>query len=237
MWFRRAAAIFALAACLVGPLAVAICGALHHSPQTPGQSGATNYYNKPNTTSQSPEEAIARYNWWLAVLTAILAVATVGLGIGTFFQIRLARTEFISTHRPRLRVRRITVIQPIVPNQRCGANIEIANIGDTKATIVEFGIDIYGESYPFSAVPTAQQIVVKAGAQVNFAVVGQILTQDRIHAIAEGMEKLRVLGIANYRDDNGVMRSTSFARVYDPGVRWFVKIPPGDQEADREFED
>ena len=80
------------------------------------QSAQPHKYYASNAQSQkeSAEEAIARYNWWLTLFTAILAVATVGLGsatVGLYFagrnQLQLARNEFLSTHRPELRLKHI----------------------------------------------------------------------------------------------------------------------------------
>src|SRR3984893_11467849 len=63
----------------------------------------------------------------------------------------LARAEFISTHRPKIRIRRISPIGKLLPNTRTNLTIEAANIGDSKATITEIGFDIYIEGQQFNA--------------------------------------------------------------------------------------
>ena len=43
----------------------------------------------------------------------------------------------------------------------------------------------------------------------------RMLSEAEINAIETGISEWRLLGIVNYTDDNGVMRSTSFMRVYN----------------------
>jgi len=123
-------------------IAIAIGWYASHPPQSPSQRAAAEYTHQPNyqTQKENPEEAIARYNQWLTIFTgilagftAILAVATVGLGAMNFFQLRLARAEFISTHRPKLIVRQFVFMQPL-PDQVLKVEFSIINIGDTEAT-------------------------------------------------------------------------------------------------------
>jgi len=100
--FQKTATIIALALCF----GVAVAGELReasHSPYPPQQFGNSKTTSAPQNKAaqEKPEEAIARYNFWLTIVTTILAIATVGLGGIGIFQIRLARAEFISTHRPK----------------------------------------------------------------------------------------------------------------------------------------
>ena len=66
---------------------------------------------------ENPEEAIARYNGWLTIFTgilagftAVLAIATVALGAMNFFQLKLARAEFASSHRPKIRIKHVWLV-------------------------------------------------------------------------------------------------------------------------------
>lgn len=88
---------------------------------------------------EETDEALAQYTLWLMVFTGILALATIGLGVATFFlyltgekQIRnnaevaaaqsrdmketidLSRAGIVSSHRPRLRIRNV-VVKPYNP--------------------------------------------------------------------------------------------------------------------------
>ena len=65
----------------------------------------------------------------------------------------------------------------------------------------------------------------------------RMLSEAEINAIETGISEWRLLGIVNYTDDNGVMRSTSFMRVYNRAMKFvFVKVTEYDPDYDREFE-
>src|ERR1700719_4104803 len=85
----------------------------------------------------------------LKITDSLLALFTLGLVVHgraiNYQTVDLARAEFISTHRPKIRLRRITPIGKLLPNTRTNLTIEAANIGDSKATITEIGFDIYIE--------------------------------------------------------------------------------------------
>lgn len=244
---QKVAMVIALAICFV----VAIGGEVweaSHPPQSLNQNTATT--QRSNTDNQfqkeSTEEAIARYSEWLtiftgvlAAFTAILAVATVGLGIMNFFQLRLSRAEFIATHRPKIRVRRIIPTGALLPDAEINLIIEAANIGDTAATIIEIGMDVYIAGTPFNAIPRPYPNFPPAGpgkeARTTFAT-RRMLSEADIDAIEVGTAEWRLLGIINYTDDNGVMRSTSLARVYNRAMGRFIPVTEHDPDTDREFE-
>lgn len=75
------------------------------------QSSATQHNNEADnqTQNEQPDEAIARYNKWLAFFTAILAIATVGLGIATIGLYRVSQRQLrhAETEAQRARVYRL----------------------------------------------------------------------------------------------------------------------------------
>ena len=48
---------------------------------------------------------------------------------------------------------------------------------------------------------------------------------------------LCLIGIINYRDRNGTLRSTSFFRIFSERGRRFSPAPSGDEFSDLEYED
>ena len=64
----------------------------------------------------------------------------------------------------------------------------------------------------------------------------RMLSEANIDAIETGISEWRLLGIINYTDDNGIMRSTSFMRVYNRAMGRFVKVTEYDPDSDRDFE-
>jgi hypothetical protein len=100
-------------------------------------SAAAEQSTSDQEAKEKPEQALARYTLWLTVFTGVLAFATVGLGIATVGlyaagekQFGLARDEFIATHRPRIVLKDVSYINGQIFYM-------LANIGATKATIVE----------------------------------------------------------------------------------------------------
>src|ERR1700704_2601626 len=58
--------------------------------------------------TERPDDKIARYTLWLAGLTGVLSVATLGGLAISGHQTNLSRQEFLATHRPELLMRDVT---------------------------------------------------------------------------------------------------------------------------------
>lgn len=231
-----------LAACIAAPFGMAIWTA-SHPPQSPGQRTASKNNKRTATKTieerhEATEEAIATYTLWLMAFTGILAIATAGLGGLNFFQVRLARAEFISTHRPKLRIRRIFPITPFAANEAPRIRILAANIGDTKATVFEFGCEIYTDvNHLPGAIPAPiAALEVPPGKQISIEFTGgAVLDFATADAARDGW--IFVVGIINYADDQGVVRSTAFARRYSSSRNRFIPVADDYPESDREYED
>jgi len=152
---QKAATIIALVVCL----AVAVVGEVWeptHAPQSPHQNSAAQQNQQSAESAQErPEEVIARYNRYLAYFTAILAMATIGLGFGTICQIRLARADFIATHRPKIRIRRVVfkranTFQSAAIGTTFEGIMEVANIGSSRAIIKESDCRVLRTDRPLS---------------------------------------------------------------------------------------
>lgn len=173
----------------------------------------------------------------------------------TVAQIELAREEFIATHRPKLRIRRIGGVDYSRKDKAPTAKIYVANVGDTDAFLFEIGVDIYvrppvnapyrpiitGFTDPLPHGPTR----IPPGKQAIIDVSGRLpLTINDIAKIPYGAQDgitLCALGVLNYRDGSKdgapVERSTGFFRIFRPDKGRFYAAPEDDPEADREYED
>ena len=223
-----------------------------HPPQSPSQSRSAPYEPHPNyeAKKEAPEEAIARYNKYLAWFTAILALATIGLGIGTIFQIRLARAEFISTHRPQLRVRQFQ-IDPITQDHPilvlAGSPIRISfsviNAGDTNAVIRFIGTEVAlwdGEKRRYELpginpmvrpVTDRQLALLKSGQRAAFTAQSRLLvTESQSDAVDAGRLIIRCIGEITYADKLGTDRRTGFHRTYDIVTDTFGRSENPDEE-------
>jgi hypothetical protein len=155
---------------------------------------------------------------FIAAFTATLWVSTHLLWKAGRDQIKLAREEFIATHRPRVIVRFIQG-----PFHENGVYDEfvwvtIANIGETKATIIELGCDLARRTdrnawvYPgLQAAPKPiSPIFLESGARHTFKVRAHI-PEAMIFTHAD--YELCVVGCIRYKDDNGRRLETGFLRI------------------------
>jgi hypothetical protein len=175
----------------------------------------------------------------LAAFTGRLWFSTEKLWSVTNKAVELANKEFISTHRPKFRIRRIFRMGAPLANNPVDVLIEVANIGDTDGQIVEMGIDVYIPNRSFNAAPQpfTQQAVIPAGKQANVqAKGGTILTLKDVADYQARSLTLRLLGIINYIDGIGTIRTTSFCRGYDYKTGRFIKVPSNDPDVDLDYE-
>lgn len=242
---QKAAAIVVLTLCFAGAVAGALWEA-SHSPHSPQQLNHRKVAGRPQPegTKENPEEAIARYNYWLTWVTFILAVATIGLGGIGIFQIRLARIEFVAGHRPRIVLRDVHLEGHTV-------FYILANIGDTKATIVEGWIlaEFVPKGTPLRPLRSAGNTDLKgyifAGGEIkdlDYPLPGPIsfamMFPDSRRIGIEGRPPEfgddYFTGTLIYADDVGTKRRTVFRR------RWtgksFERLTP-EEERDHEYAD
>ena len=92
---QKAATIIVLALCFAGAIGMEVWQASNAVHVAVNQDAAKNKQHATDAESpkESAEEAIARYNRWLTIFTAILAVATVGLGFATVGLYRVSQRQ------------------------------------------------------------------------------------------------------------------------------------------------
>lgn len=234
---QKTMTVIALALCLVGALAGEVWQA-SHTPNAPQQGGSSETASKPGneTAKEKPEEAIARYNYWLTWVTFILAVATVGLGILNFFQIRLARAEFLATHRPKIRIKHLWLTKDVWGKKEIEVSLGIVNNGTTEATLNTIGIrfDIIPTGCPIPFDPDIPDIpgVRVGGAKMPVGVWwkyggirnGTYVTDAGNTALQKGQSKLYCIGYVSYYDGARNMRITGFCRVLESPTNFLVSV-------------
>jgi hypothetical protein len=55
--------------------------------------------------------------------------------------LKLAREEFNATHRPKIRIKHVWLVENLVPNKNVTVDVTYTNIGNTKALVRSFGMD------------------------------------------------------------------------------------------------
>jgi hypothetical protein len=247
---QKLTTVIVLAICLVG----AVAGEVRQAPQ-PLQPGSRNTASEATHQSgydvqkERPEEAIARYNKYLAYFTAVLAVATIGLGIGIIFQIRLARAEFISTHRPRMRLKAMWLASP-------DGQMSVSDLQTVTPLTVRMDIVNWGNGTAFIHRINLISLVIPTGGQLpqrppynepsylgfpinNFKLIsgvtftqafsdGRVLTPQELVDIRAGQRRLYFVGTVDYRDRAGQPRQTAFCQFLQ-----FRHLPAASGDAGR----
>lgn len=201
------------------------------------------------TESNGQQKKVAL--WWaiisrvfpdtISVYTLALTVFTGGLWLSTHRlagagveQIKLAREEFVASHRPRIRVKFIQ--GPFLEDGHKFVWVIIANVGETKATIRFLGVDL-AYQYENTWLPPGLEAGAKkvdpisliSGERRTFKVVSRIIDSNTFPTI----HSLSCVGQIVYTDDTGIQRETGFFRTWSRGIEQFV--PSDNQEY--EYED
>jgi hypothetical protein len=105
------AAAIALTLCFAMGFGVEVWWASNtpHPPINQNTTAQKEHRADTKTEKESTEQAIARYNWWLTLFTAVLAVATLGLGVATvgLYYVSLRQLRHAETEAQRARVWRL----------------------------------------------------------------------------------------------------------------------------------
>ena len=193
----------------------------------------------PESRADAAAEALATYTEALAWFTGLLALVGVGQGVLIWQQFRLARAEFISTHRPRLRVRSFNA--NLVEGQPIRLSYTVVNVGDTPAHITTHNVIVSVKEMPRlghktfskdrSEAMSTQVETVQAGASYE-CLTGedQDLKFNPNWNLGVAGGHLTIQGKIEYRDDNGVIRRTAFFRSCGPGGGFINSIDGSDLE-------
>jgi hypothetical protein len=179
---------------------------------------------------EKPEDALARYTWWLTAFTGVLAIATIGLGAATIWlclagerQFKLARDEFRSTHRPKIRVKHSYLVSDIWQDEPIIVNITFVNPGTAEAIPAEIGLRYFvvrkdralpiEPSIPGIGAGVGQKLVVGKNWTIENVNANKTLTPQENADIQQGRSSLYAVGYVSYLDAAGQMRITGFCRV------------------------
>lgn len=176
-----------------------------------------------------------------ALATLVIAAFTGTLWISTSKQARLtresidlARNEFISTWRPKLRVRNIVVYQPeggekfplFTPCRPLIGKLQVVNIGGTTAKIKQGRIIVFwNESGLPMELPYARSNIgvylpeasLAPGKSIEPAFQSDATLPANVGTISTGVIgqlHLYVMGSIEYDDESGIRRRTNFCREY-----------------------
>jgi len=209
-------------------------------------------------------------DWWMIKLTATLAglallqlIAFVAQAIYMRRTVRAMNEEFISTHRPRIRVRHVWAEGELWGGEKIAVRAQVVNVGITPAKITEYSarLLILQKSKHLPAVPQYGYSVVvltdpslQSGSSADLPPDNDIailkehtmpISDDDNSAIRDGKSLVYALGFVRYEDQAARPRTTTFCRVLEPPdsslagayseIGRFVRLDP--PNPDYEYED
>jgi hypothetical protein len=186
------------------------------------QAHSTTYATEHESVQDISAQIVARYTKVLAWFTGILALATMGLGASTIIQINLARSEFLSGHRPKIRIKHVWLIsEMLVYDEPFTVRVVCVNRGRSDAFMVDYNIGFFvvrrGRGIPVDPQIPAVLISGKlpSGISLPFPDISHQITHDEEIGIRNQMADLFCLGSVHYKDGAGRIRTTGFCRKLD----------------------
>jgi hypothetical protein len=159
----------------------------------------------------------------IAFFTVTLAWSTHRLWQASKDQINVARDEFYSTHRPKIRIKHLWLQSDIWHGERIAVTLTCVNIGTVDATLAEVGIryEIVRNDLSLPPKPHIDAVYNFAGARLpcgrNFVIDrlanGPTLTAEEAADIQQERSQLYCIGYVSYLDNAGRMRITGCCRV------------------------
>ena len=194
--------------------------------------------------------AINVYHDVVTALSSVVVAAFTGtLWWVTRGMVNSVRAEFIASHRPRLRVRNISVDPPSVGNEPptifrhnhvVKGHYFVANYGDSPAHIIETYSQVFWTDRPLPMErPYAQEIgshlpgvqICSGGAKkIQFSSDRPITERESGAVLIDSGGWIYVMGWIEYADDAGTRRRTAFCQKYDASKRRFYPVSDRDYE-------
>jgi hypothetical protein len=191
---------------------------------------------------------------FIAIFTLVLAYVSRRQAKLTRESIALARAEFTSSHRPKIRIKHVWLVA-FGSDQPVTVDIVYTNVGDAKAIISSIGMDFNvikpDAQLPPDMTPPGRPyinypecglgVTTRTGNVLSLA----RLSDERVQAIRNGAKLLCCFGFIEYFDagpeETRKIRRTAFCRVYKPslngadGMGRFIR--PKKPDPDYEYED
>jgi hypothetical protein len=193
----------------------------------------------------SADERLASYTAWLTGFTGVLAIGTLGLLWIARQQGKQIEREFISTFRPKLRIRRVSIqaTKGVAGGYPIGSiQYLIANVGGSPATLID-GRTVhklipkgtrlpaeppYDDERDSHEVP--QGITLKSGESIPIVHHGDISIMPSLGFAFVEHNDLYFFGYVEYTDANNYRRRMAFCRRMDTEGRFLVVETEPDYE-------
>lgn len=179
-------------------------------------------------------DPVAQYTLWITWFTGVLTVVGLAQGFLNYWQIQLAREEFIASHRPRLRIRLVKV-KTKNAGDPVGIEFTVTSAGETEAREIKAEVTLEVQSDGGSVKETFT--IADELAPGEPQVVSRVMNMAQPIHWKPAMGDVRVNGHISYKDKSGIVRRTGFYRYSTGDLNRFRLPADTDIERDYEFED
>ena len=176
--------------------------------------------------AKAADVALVFFTWCLVIATLWLGWATIGLWKTTDQSIRLASSEYTSTHRPRISVRRVRV-NTLEVGKPFAISYRVINSGETNANILQLNgtiMFVNGELPPvpeYDPEKTARMAPapgegLASGQWIeNITSTGWDMNQNTMDMLSA--TGVFLVGFVRYSDESGTVREMAFGRHHNRG--------------------
>jgi hypothetical protein len=175
------------------------------------------------------EFTLAVFTLFLVLFTGGLWWSTGKLWRSTSESVELARKEFLSTHRPRLRVYQVRQVDNTI-------EFSVVNCGASDGLVI--GSAAFAENrslaewpnphdYPLNNIVPAREFPIGASDRLSVTIRPGDEPDELFSALAQ---RLRLYGFIVYVDTLGTTRTTFFSREYDDARSRFIAVDDPDLE-------
>jgi hypothetical protein len=168
---------------------------------------------------RTTSDPVAFFTLVLAFSTIGLWVVTIGLYLAGERQFRLARKEFLSTHRPRIRIKHVWLMNEFWYDHPLNVKVVCVNCGTIDARIIDYGLDFLiirkGASLPANhkfAFERAINMPLKSGISGTFPDLEQSIDEAAEVSVRNGQANFYCVGYLHYLDEANNPRTTAFCR-------------------------
>lgn len=176
--------------------------------------------------------------WWVAIFTGVLTIATIGLwratnqlGERTDRGMRTLESAYpfpvvASAHDLANQIEAALGFGDPGHTQRIGIAFTLQNFGKTPCSILHVEADLYIQDRVFSATRQApRELILGAGQQTSVLSAQTEITRSEAGNIVMHAATLLFAGFINYLDIWGGQKSERFVWRYDHSLRSLVPIP------------
>ena len=168
----------------------------------------------------------------IAVATAVIAAFTITLWGATSGQLRHLRMEYASTHRPRIYIQRVELMDHGIGGDEerpAMADLMLVNGGDTRARIigafalpyVQTNDSAFTPRFGHTEINKPKNLSVATGEFVQMQCQSKQISFEYGEFTSDKKARMFLIGRVTYIGDDGITRNTGFCREYsrDTG-RW-----------------